>query len=344
VLNLGDAPLTISQISTAPYFSLAGADTSCSASAETLAPAASCVLGIEFNPTEGGSYSGSAVLTDNTLNASAATQNIAVQGTAPREATSITITAPTTDFSETVTLTASMSCATGASINGNVTFTLGNTTLGTAPVSGGVATLNVVVTAANGFTAGSNTVTASYAGDAQFAGSTSSTTMTVGAPSYTLTATPSALTVNAGNVATATLSLASTGYNGTVSLTAVVTSANGTASAVTANVGSPATLSAGGGVAFTFPITTTTSAANHVPVMPWKSGGAVLFCAVLLPLGLRRKRVVAVLLTALAFSLSGLMMSCGSSRAARVYTVTVTPTGTGIVTNPAPVSITVTVR
>ncbi len=81
VLNLGNAPLNISQISTAANFSLGGSDTSCSASSQTLAAAASCVLSIEFNPTAVGSISGSVVLTDNALNASAATQTIALQGT-----------------------------------------------------------------------------------------------------------------------------------------------------------------------------------------------------------------------------------------------------------------------
>jgi sugar lactone lactonase YvrE len=81
VLNLGNAPLNISQISTASNFSLGGADTSCSSTSQTLAPAASCVLGIEFNPIADGSISGNVILTDNALNGSAAAQTIALQGT-----------------------------------------------------------------------------------------------------------------------------------------------------------------------------------------------------------------------------------------------------------------------
>jgi hypothetical protein len=45
VLNLGNAPLNINQISPSTNFSLGGADTSCSTSSQTLSPAASCVLG-----------------------------------------------------------------------------------------------------------------------------------------------------------------------------------------------------------------------------------------------------------------------------------------------------------
>ncbi len=80
VLNLGNAPLNISQITTAANFSLGGPDTTCSSISQTLAPAASCVLGIEFNPTVSGSLSGSVALTDNALNASAASQTVSLQG------------------------------------------------------------------------------------------------------------------------------------------------------------------------------------------------------------------------------------------------------------------------
>jgi hypothetical protein len=82
VSNAGNAVLNISQISAAANFNLQGSDTSCIASGQTLAAGASCVLGIEFNPTTGGSISGSIILTDNALNASAATQTITLQGIA----------------------------------------------------------------------------------------------------------------------------------------------------------------------------------------------------------------------------------------------------------------------
>ena len=65
VLNLGNTLLTISQISTAANFTLGGSDTTCSASSQTLEPAFSCVLGIEFNPTVGSDIIGSVILSDN---------------------------------------------------------------------------------------------------------------------------------------------------------------------------------------------------------------------------------------------------------------------------------------
>ena len=113
VLNLGNAPLDISQISTAANFSLGGADTSCSTAGQTLNAAESCILGIEFNPLSAGSISGSVVLTDDTLNASpAVTQSIGLSGTAPVPVASISpgsLTfgaqdAGTTSISQSVTL------------------------------------------------------------------------------------------------------------------------------------------------------------------------------------------------------------------------------------------------
>ena len=80
VLNLGDAALTISQISTATFFTLGGADTTCSTSGQVLDAAASCVLGIQFSPAEPGNVSGSVVLTDDTLNANPSNQSISLQG------------------------------------------------------------------------------------------------------------------------------------------------------------------------------------------------------------------------------------------------------------------------
>jgi hypothetical protein len=81
VLNLGNDALIISQISTPAGFSLQGPDTTCSSTGQTLNPAASCLLGIEFNPTASGGFSGGVTLADNTLNVGASTQTINLQGT-----------------------------------------------------------------------------------------------------------------------------------------------------------------------------------------------------------------------------------------------------------------------
>jgi hypothetical protein len=173
-------------------------------------------------------------------------------------------------------------------------------------------------------------------------------TLTVNpAPVVAYTLTTSAQSVSGST--SVTLGLASTNYAGTVSFATSVTSTEGTASNVSASAPS-VTLTSGGAGSSVLTITANANAANHVPVAPWTSGGAVVFGAVLLgaPFTARRRRALAVLLTATAISLAGFSMACSGARFSpkpgRTYTVTVTPTGTGTVTNPAPVTITVTVQ
>lgn len=125
------------------------------------------------------------------------------------------------------------------------------------------------------------------------------------------------------------------------------------ASNVTANAPS-VMLTSGENTTVPLTITTGANAANHAPLLPWQSGGAVAFGVVLLgaPFTLRKKRALAVLLTAAAVSLVAFSIACGSGgggggssttvAAARIYRVTVTPAGA--VTNPNPVTIMVTIQ
>jgi len=456
VQNIGNAPLTLpvpaegDNPSVAQSFALdSSASTACqvvtaSSAPASLPPGSSCTLSISFDPTAAGNVNGSLIVTDNALNARAATQTIALQGTAPVAPTTTTLSAPAgTTFGSTILLTASVSSTAPGNIGGTVTFTVGSVTVGVVPVSGGQAALSVPVTATNGFTTGNDAITASYGGSADFAASSESATvatvtgttttvsaapasvtlgasttltatvsstpagniagtvtfsmgdvvlgtapvsggvatlntvpvnaangfsvgsnvysasyggntayglssanatLTATAPTYTLSSVPLTLTATAGGSAAATLNLTSNYYAGTVSFATSITSVNGTA----ADMGAAAaavTLTSGGSGSSTLTVTTNTSAQRRTPVVPWKSGGLLAFAVVLgAPFTLRRKRAVVVLLMAAAISLAGFAMSCGGSKAARVYTVTVTPTGTGTVTNPTPVSITLTVR
>jgi hypothetical protein len=171
------------------------------------------------------------------------------------------------------------------------------------------------------------------------------------APTYTLSASPNATAIAVGSSGAVTLTLTPTNYTGTIALTAICS----TPSALSATF-NPSSISMANGVQSpTLTITTTASAANHAnhaPAIPWKSGGAVMFCAVLLgaPFTRRRKRALAVLMLALAVVGGGFLMSCGGggsstpAKAARTYYVTVTPTGTGTVVNATPIMITVTVQ
>jgi hypothetical protein len=185
-------------------------------------------------------------------------------------------------------------------------------------------------------------------------GTTNSGTRAAG---YTVTAKSSTISMSAGTNATATLMLASTNYAGTISFTTSVSSSDGTASDITATA-SPVTLTAGGSGTSTVTITANAQAANRMPARPWGGGGTVLFAALVgLPFILRRKRTANLILFVLATSLVGSLVACGGSttstktsatQGARTYVVTASPTasamGSVTVTNPAPISITLTVQ
>ncbi len=177
---------------------------------------------------------------------------------------------------------------------------------------------------------------------------------------YTLAATTSAVSLAPGASGMATLTLNSSNYAGTVSFAMNVTSTDGTAANVTATA-TPVTLTSGGTGTSTVTISANASAANHTPAAPWSGGGSLVFCAAFLalPFAFRRKRALTLLpLLIAAVSLAGLLVGCGGgstytqphTQAARTYIVTATPTGavtpagSAMVTNPTPVTVTVTVQ
>ncbi|HWG58445.1 MAG TPA: hypothetical protein VN661_05300 [Candidatus Acidoferrales bacterium] len=168
------------------------------------------------------------------------------------------------------------------------------------------------------------------------------------AATYTVAAQSPTVLMAPGTNGTATLMLKSSNYAGTVSFTTSVSSSNGTPADVTATA-SPVALTAGGSGTSTVTITANAQATN-APAKPW-SGGALFFAALIgLPFIFRRKRATNLILCVLAISLGGsLLVACGSKMTAKqTYAVTVTPKasamGTAAVTNPSPVTITVTVQ
>jgi hypothetical protein len=169
-------------------------------------------------------------------------------------------------------------------------------------------------------------------------------------PTYTLGASSNSITIPAGSNAQLTLSLTATNYPGTVSFATSISSIDGTPSAVSASAPSVTFVSSTTGTS-TLTITAAKSAANRSPRLPWKSGGPVRFCAVLLgaPLARRKGQLLALLLTALAMLAAGVLVGCSGSGGSstpspQTYTVTVTPTGSGTVMNPAAITVTVTVH
>ncbi len=119
------------------------------------------------------SYGGNANLAGSTSGVLAQTVNKAVTSTAVSSSLN-----PST-YGQSVTFTATVQPASGGSPTGTVTFLDGTTQLGTGNLSGGSAQFT---TAGTALIAGAHSITARYAGDANFAGSTSAVlTQTVNA-------------------------------------------------------------------------------------------------------------------------------------------------------------------
>ena len=188
-----------------------------------------------------------------------------------------------------VTLTATVTPAHGGTPNGTVTFSSGGVSLGSAAVAQGSASL-VVST----LPAGSNVITASYGGDTNFQGSTSpSVTVTVVTiPDFTVTATPSSITIPAGRSGIVTLAVTpSYNYAGTIAFTCGTLPAN-----VSCNF-MPASLTAtGSDNVLTTELLITTGGASSQPlaVTTRASGVSWPFLLLLLPgtLLILRKRGV----------------------------------------------------
>jgi hypothetical protein len=168
---------------------------------------------------------------------------------------------------------------------------------------------------------------------------------------YILAPSTTSVSLAVGGVTSVGFNLTSHDYAGTVSFIPSVTLNGVSTSAITASVPLPVTLASNGTGIAIVTITAGSSAGNHAPSAPWRSGGVVVFAVLLgAPFTLRRKQALAVLLTALAISAAGFLMSCGGgggsstqTPSARTYSVTLTPTGSGTVTNPSPMTVTVTV-
>jgi len=138
--------------------------------------------------------------------------NVPVVTTHASTTTALTASASTITAGSSITFTATITPAAGSTAipTGTVTFTDGTTTLGTGTVSSGVATFTT-----SALPSGSQSITASYGGDTNFTGSTSSAVViAVNAP---IVATTTVLS------ASATSAVSGTGIN----FTATVTPASG---------------------------------------------------------------------------------------------------------------------
>jgi large repetitive protein len=140
VINLGVSALNLGAIAAPANFSLAGADTSCGLTSQSLNPGQSCVLSVEFVPTAAGTMTGNIALADN---ANPATETIALSGTAAAQAPAETYTLT----ANSTTLSMSPGGSATAMLTLNSTNYAGTVSFATAVTSTTGTPTNVTVTA-----------------------------------------------------------------------------------------------------------------------------------------------------------------------------------------------------
>ncbi len=166
-----------------------------------------------------------------------------------------------------VTLTDAVTSASGSgpSPTGNVTFMNGTTALGTpAALSGGTASLTTTA-----LPVGSDSITAVYGGDTNYAGSTSNALIipvNPVMPSFTLGASPTSATVTAGGSTTTTITVTPAGgFSSQVTFACTDLPTGGTCSFSPQNV-TPS------GAAANTTLTIATAAGSGALAMPWRPG------------------------------------------------------------------------
>ncbi|WP_446742317.1 FG-GAP-like repeat-containing protein [Silvibacterium acidisoli] len=236
-----------------------------------------------------------------------------------------------------ITLTANVS---GYQPGGQVTFNSGSTSLGTASLTDGVATLPVSFSSAASYA-----ITATYSGDTNNSPSTSNTvTLAVTAPvapDFQVTANPTTATVTRGQSATTTLTVTpDSTYAGSVTLTCGTLPSGVTCSFA------PATVSTASGAATSVLTITTTAPSTAALVDPInnlaKAAWAGIFCLALLPFGRTSRRwksarasFFCLCLATALFALS----ACGGGSSSSSNTGGSTPTNPGTPTGQQTVTV-----
>jgi len=232
---------------------------------------------------------------------------------------------------------------------GTVAFYDGTTLLGTASVNNGSATFGAPLQAT-----GKHSLLAVYSGDSNFnlnTSSTSTVTVTALTPAFSLSGTPSTLTLVDGTSGLVTLGLsANATYSGTVSLTCSGAPANASCGFSSSSV----TLTAGSTTTATLVVGTTGAKATlHTPPSPWQSTAPIASIASLFAMFFARRRrmllqgVLFVPLFAIV-ALGATGCSGGGPTVPAVgkqsFTITVTATPTGTAGTPQTTTVNVTVQ
>jgi hypothetical protein len=224
--------------------------------------------------------------------------------------------------------------------SGTVTLTSGNYSSSATYLSNGSATINVP---AGSLATGMDALTANYSGDSNYVPNSGSASVTVTAPTFTLSGTAVTLISGAttGNTSTITV-IPVSGFTGSVVLTAAVTaSPTGAQYPPSLSFGSTSPVNITGPNSGTATLTVSTSAATGAslanpkrPGVPWyATGGATLACVLLLGIPARRRSRPTILGMLVILFLTSGILACGGGggkgnpgSAPGAYTITVTGT------------------
>ena len=335
VTNLGNAALTFgASPGYTADFSEDSSDSNLCTSSTSLDPGELCDVSVLFTPQSLGTRSTNVVVTNNHLNGTSVTQNVAVRGTATTAEPSIELLSSANPalVSNSVVLTATVSAAVGTP-TGSVSFYDGTTLLASGTLASGAATHTT-----SSLAAGVHSITAVYSGDSNFTSVTSSALSQVISDLRVDLASggTSTATVSAGGTATYHLTIGPS--NGSVFPAAVTLSTSGGPAGSTITT-TPSSIAAG--AAATNVTVTVQVPANATALVrrsnTWGFGVAFPLLGILaLPFGIERKRGSFKRVLWAVLLLSGLvstasMPGCGSgthtpstTRQPTNYTITVT--------------------
>jgi hypothetical protein len=202
VENIGNGPVSLSGLTVGSNFAqIAGSGTraDCSSSS-SLTSGENCNLSLSFTPTSTGPITGSATLTDNSLNGNPATQTITLSGSG--------LNSHTITFNPIPTQVLGTPLSLSASASSGLPVSFASQTPAVCTVSGTTATL---------VKAGTCTIQASQSGNPTYGAATASQGFSV--TDFSLTVTPASQTISAGHTAVYSAALrAVNGFSGTVTL------------------------------------------------------------------------------------------------------------------------------
>lgn len=285
-----------------------------------------------------------------------ATTAVNVQPATPTVTVTPDATGITTSQALQVTITVGGSSGDPAP-TGSVTLTSGSYASSATALTGGSATVSIP---AGSLAAGSDTLTANYAGDNNYNAATGTASVTVTVPpppSFTVSGTAVTLSAGAtsGNTSTITVTPAG-GFTGSVTLAAsIASSPTGAESAPTLTFGSSTPVDITGAAAGTATLTVTTTAATKAalaapnqPGLPWYArDGAALACLLFFGFASRRANRQGILgMIALLVALAGGVLACSNGKRGIPattpgnYTIAITGTS-GAITATGTVTLTI---